>query len=87
MVRRHADVAAHGVMQQHIRVPRERCFHQALHRRANAIDNRRHVLRLLGRRALQLFQRRLHRAALRVTKHHHQALAKACGAKLDAAHL
>ena len=87
MVGRHADVGAHRVPHQRLRVVGQGGRQQRLNRRAHAVDDAAQVRRLLARIAAQLLQRCRDGTAAGMPQHHHQPGAKALGCELDTADL
>ncbi len=87
LLHRRAHVREHRLADQHLGVVAVRTREQVLHRRPHAVDDRAQVLRLGGRLAGQLLERRDDRAALRVAEHHDEPRAEPRGRELDAADL
>ncbi|MDB5762260.1 MAG: hypothetical protein JWQ21_1255 [Herminiimonas sp.] len=87
MVCRGEDVGAHGMPHQGISVMPEFCRQQAFHGRANEVDDRMQIPRLVFRRSLKFFQRRLNSPAPRVAQDDHEPCAEPFRGELDAADL
>ena len=87
LVGRDANVRAHRLLHERAGVVAQLGREQRFHRRANAVDDRAQVPRLVCRWLLQVFERRQDRAALRVSEHHDQPRTEAGGGELDAADL
>ena len=87
VVRRDADVRAHGLLHQGLGVVPQIRGEQRLDRRAHPVDDRAQVARLVLTRLLELLERREDGAALRVAEHDDQPRAEPRGGELDAADL
>src|SRR6202044_1227099 len=85
MLHRSADVGANRRTCQSGKIVSEVCRQEAFDRRSNQINDGVQIARLIFDRPLQLLQRRLNGAALRVAQYHDQACAKLLGGELDAA--
>ena len=83
----HADVGAHGVPRERVRIVTEFGRQESFDRRTDAVDDRPQVPRLLLRRPLELFDRRLDRPAARVAEHDDEPGAELRRRELDAADL
>ena len=87
MIDRCADVGAHGLCSSVVQIVPQIRRQQALDRRPNQVDDRAQVPRLVLLRPLQLFQRRLDGAAVRMPEDDDQTRAELFGGKFDAADL
>src|ERR1700686_1201711 len=87
MLHRCSNVGAHRRPTQCGKIMSEFCRQQAFNGRPDQVHNGVQVTRLILDRPLQLLQRRVDGAALRVAQYHHQASAELFGGELDAADL
>jgi hypothetical protein len=85
LVGRGADVGAHGLPHQALRVVAEPGRQQTFDGGADLVDDRIEIVRLILRRSPNLVERRLDRPAPGVAEDHHEPGAELRGGELDAA--
>jgi len=87
LVRGSADVGAHRVPSQRLRVTPDFACHRSLHGRANAIDDRAQIPRLALSRTLKRLQGRLNGSAMCVSQNYDESCAETLHGELDATNL